>query len=86
MLVADHREVVILKGGEVTVSSITTGKSTLSSGNSTNVARCSLLLTARFMVQLLLAPQDYLFGQIMFLISLAISWIYSNSFLSSFDK
>lgn len=85
ILVGD-REVVILKGKEAAVRSITTGKFTLSFRSSTNIARCSLLLTAQFLVQLLLVPQGYLFGQIMFLISLAVSWIYSNSFLSSFDS
>jgi hypothetical protein len=83
MLVAD--EVVILKGREAAVRSVTTGKFTLFLSRK-NIARCSLLLTAQFLVQLLLVPQGYLFGQVMFLISLAVSWMYSNSFLSSFDS
>ncbi|EGO20227.1 hypothetical protein SERLADRAFT_452932 [Serpula lacrymans var. lacrymans S7.9] len=50
-----------------------------------NIGLCSLLLTVQFLAQLLLIPQGTLFGQIMFLTSLAFSWGY-NSWLSSLDK
>ncbi|KAI0715797.1 hypothetical protein C8T65DRAFT_738427 [Cerioporus squamosus] len=40
---------------------------------------------ARFLVQLLLIPQGQLFGQVMFVASLAVSWVY-NTCLSSLDK
>ncbi|KAH7922536.1 hypothetical protein BV22DRAFT_1037376 [Leucogyrophana mollusca] len=46
---------------------------------------CSLLLTLQLLFQLLLIPQGTLFGQIMFLSSLAVSWAY-NSFLASLEK
>ena len=46
---------------------------------------CSLVLLVQFLAQLLLVPQGTLFGQIMFLISLGVSWGY-NSYLSSLEK
>ncbi|TBU24899.1 hypothetical protein BD311DRAFT_629592, partial [Dichomitus squalens] len=46
---------------------------------------CALLLTVQFFVQLLLIPQGTLFGQIMFISTLALSWGY-NSYLSSVDR
>jgi len=39
----------------------------------------------QFVAQLLLIPQGSLFGQIMFVGSLGVSWLY-NSYLSSFDR
>ncbi|KAG1717467.1 uncharacterized protein EDB91DRAFT_1191027 [Suillus paluster] len=50
-----------------------------------NIGICSLLLTTQFIAQLLLIPQGTIFGQIMFVTSLAVSWAY-NSWLSSLDK
>lgn len=45
----------------------------------------AMLLTTQSIAQLFLIPISGLFGQIMFLSTLAISWIY-NAFLSSIDK
>ena len=45
---------------------------------------CLFLFTTQFILQLLLIPQGTLFGQIMFVISLSVSWTY-NYYLSSFD-
>ena len=45
----------------------------------------SFLLTVQFLAQLLLIPQGELFGQLMFVITLAFSWAY-NSYLSSLDR
>ncbi|KIK73783.1 hypothetical protein PAXRUDRAFT_177486, partial [Paxillus rubicundulus Ve08.2h10] len=50
-----------------------------------NIGWCSILLTIQFLAQLLLIPQGSLFGQIMFVSSLGVSWAY-NSWLSSLDK
>ncbi|KAH7904982.1 hypothetical protein BJ138DRAFT_1165629 [Hygrophoropsis aurantiaca] len=50
-----------------------------------NIGLCSLLLTLQFVAQLLLRPQGSLFGQLIFVASLAVSWMY-NSYLSSLDK
>ncbi|KAJ8585691.1 hypothetical protein M405DRAFT_397135 [Rhizopogon salebrosus TDB-379] len=49
------------------------------------IGLCSLLLVLQFVAQLLLIPQGTLFGQVMFLTSFAVSWIYTL-FLSSMDK
>ncbi|KAF4576881.1 hypothetical protein AB1N83_001846 [Pleurotus pulmonarius] len=45
----------------------------------------AISLTTQFIAQLFLIPLSGLFGQIMFLSTLAISWIY-NAYLSSIDK
>ena len=49
------------------------------------IGYCALLLTVQFFVQLLLIPQGTLFGQLMFIFTLALSWGY-NSYLSSLDR
>lgn len=49
------------------------------------IGLASVLLTAQFLLQLLLIPQGTLFGQMLFLITLAISWSY-NSYLASFER
>lgn len=46
---------------------------------------CALFLTFQFLAQLLIIPVGTIFGQLMFLVSLAASWIYS-AFLSSIDR
>ena len=53
--------------------------------NSLAIGLCSILLTAQFLVQLLLIPQGALFGQVMFVCTLAVSWGY-NTYLSSIDR
>ncbi|KAH7919111.1 hypothetical protein BV22DRAFT_1075609 [Leucogyrophana mollusca] len=80
--------VIILKGEEAAVNSVTRGRFSLrfaSEPTYQNIGLCSTLLTVQFVAQLLLIPQGTLFGQIMFVASLAVSWIY-NSYLSSLDK
>ncbi|KIJ69774.1 hypothetical protein HYDPIDRAFT_104395, partial [Hydnomerulius pinastri MD-312] len=49
------------------------------------IGMCSLLLVVQFLLQLLLIPQGTLFGQLMFVASLGVSWAY-NSYLSSLEK
>lgn len=83
-----RNDIVILKGAEKEVASIIKAKLVLDMGNGeefNTVGICSLLLLSQFLIQLLLVPQATLFGQIMFLSSLAVSWGY-NSFLSSLEK
>ncbi|KAG1806452.1 uncharacterized protein HD556DRAFT_1321853 [Suillus plorans] len=85
-----RNDIIILKGAEKQVASITKGKLVLDMGyihgeEFNAVGICSLLLLSQFLIQLLLVPQATLFGQIMFLSSLAVSWAY-NSFLSSLEK
>ncbi|CCM00117.1 uncharacterized protein FIBRA_02144 [Fibroporia radiculosa] len=80
--------IVILKGDENAVNSITRGRFSLrfkSEPAYNNIGLASMLLTIQFVAQLLLVPQATLFGQILFVISMAVSWGY-NSWLSSLDK
>ncbi|KAG2343631.1 hypothetical protein BDR05DRAFT_1059521 [Suillus weaverae] len=87
-LLLTPRDVVVLKGSEKDVNAITKGHFLLEMHGGPeyrSVGWCSLLLLAQFLLQLLLIPQATLFGQIMFLSSLAASWIY-NSFLSSLES
>ncbi|KAI0646759.1 hypothetical protein C8Q79DRAFT_956311 [Trametes meyenii] len=81
-------EIVVLKGPEGAITPITRGRFSLkftSEPEYHNIGACSVLLTAQFLTQLLLVPQGEIFGQIMFLCSLAVSWGY-NSYLSSLDR
>ncbi|KAI0747797.1 hypothetical protein C8Q80DRAFT_1168534 [Daedaleopsis nitida] len=81
-------EIVVLKGPEGAVNPITRGYFSLQYSSEPeyhNIGICSMLLTIQFLAQLLIVPQGEIFGQIMFLSSLAVSWCY-NSYLSSLDK
>ena len=87
-ILTSDKEIVLLKGAEGAVNSITRGRFSLNFSSEPqyrNIGWCSVLLTIQFIAQLLLIPQASLFGQIMFVASLAVSWIY-NSWLSSLDK
>ena len=87
ILNADGDHIVILKGPEGAVNCVTRGKFSLKyqcSDNFQRIGLCSLLLTVQFLAQLLLLPQGKKFGQIMFLVTLAVSWMY-NSYLASID-
>ncbi|KAI0822659.1 hypothetical protein BC628DRAFT_1388459 [Trametes gibbosa] len=87
VLIAEDK-IVVLKGAEGAVTPITRGRFSLkftSEPEYHNIGVCSMLLTAQFLAQLLLVPQGEIFGQIMFLCSLAVSWAY-NSYLSSLDR
>ncbi|KIK96068.1 hypothetical protein PAXRUDRAFT_32634 [Paxillus rubicundulus Ve08.2h10] len=87
MLLGDNA-VVVLKGAEKDVNAITKGKFLLEIvGHPTynRIGGCSLLLLVQFFLQLLVIPQGTLFGQVMFIASLGVSWVY-NSYLSSLEK
>ncbi|KAG8219019.1 hypothetical protein J3R82DRAFT_4775 [Butyriboletus roseoflavus] len=87
MLIGDNI-VIVVKGAEKDVNAITKGKFLLKIDGAptyNGVGLCSLLLLVQFLLQLLLIPQGTLFGQIMFLASLGVSWVY-NSYLSSLEK
>jgi len=87
-ILRSENEIVVLKGAEGAVNSITRGRFSLSFASEPqfkNIGWCSVLFTIQFIAQLLLVPQGSLFGQIMFAASLGVSWIY-NSWLSSLDK
>jgi len=81
-------EFALLQGEEGAVNSITIGKFSIefpSDFHHEYIGYCSILLTIQFIAQLFLVPQGSLFGQVMFISSLAVSWVY-NSCLSAFDK
>jgi hypothetical protein len=61
------------------------GKKTLGPEEHRKIGLCGLLLGMQSLLQVLLIPQGTLFGQIMFLSSFIISWVY-NLYLSSLDK
>ena len=88
-ILGSDKEIVVLKGAEGAVNSITRGGFYLSFASEPqykNIGWCSVLLTIQCMSQLLLlVPQGSLFGQIMFVTSLGVSWVYS-AWLSSLDK
>lgn len=87
-ILRSDKEIVLLIGAEGAVNSVTRGRFSLSFPSEPsykNIGWCSVLLTIQFIAQLLLVPQGSLFGQIMFVTSLGVSWIY-NSWLSSLDK
>ena len=71
--------VVILLGVEESVSLVSGVEFGLefAGGADRNVGLCSLLMITQFLAQLLLIPQGSLFGQIMFVASLAVSWMYN---------
>ena len=80
-------DIILLRGTESAVNSITRGKFTLrfSSEGQSNLEWCSFLFFIQSLTQLFLIPQASLFGQIIFLTSIAVSALY-NAWLSSLDK
>ena len=87
-IICSEKEVVLLRGKEGAVNSITRGKFGLrfkSAPNYHDIGWCSVLLMVQFLAQLLLIPQGTLFGQLMFIISIAVSWGH-NMWLSSLNK
>lgn len=96
-LLMEDDQFVILLGSRDAVNFVTKGQFTLRFPRWTknknedteriyrSVGRCSFLLLIQFLAQLLIIPQGTLFGQIMFLASMGVSWVY-NLYLSSVDK
>lgn len=87
-ILGNDRELVLLKGEERVVNAVTRGRMffRFRSKHACRMAEwCSILLIVQAIAQLILIPQSQLFGQLMFLISLAVSWSY-NVWLSSVDK
>ena len=86
-ILGSDKEIVLLKGTESAVNSITRGRFSLrflSEGHYNLIQWCSFLFFIQCITQLLLIPQASLFGQIMFLTSLGVSALY-NIWISS-DK
>jgi len=81
-------DIVILIGSEGPVGAVTRGAFSLQLAGEPRYHAIGLvagLLVVQFIVQLLLVPQGTLFGQVMFLTTFGVSWIY-NCYLSSIDK
>jgi hypothetical protein len=86
-------EIVILCGKEKDVNSVTRGRFSFKTQDSDpnyrpeyrSIGISAMLLMLQFLAQLLLIPQGTLFGQIVFLSTLAVSWVF-NSYLSSTDR
>ncbi|KAF5352962.1 hypothetical protein D9758_007960 [Tetrapyrgos nigripes] len=89
MTMEDHR--VIVLGREQEVFQVTRASiavefpSWVRRGDYWIVGACCLLLMLQLLVQLFLIPQATLFGQVLFLISFGVSWLY-NTYLSAIDK
>ncbi|KAI6042775.1 hypothetical protein EDC04DRAFT_2891620 [Pisolithus marmoratus] len=83
--------VVLLKGEEGAVNAVTRGKFSLlfkckDARRSVRLIRmCSVILVIQAIAQLILVPQSSPFGQLMFVVSVAVSWLY-NLWLWSIDK
>jgi hypothetical protein len=81
-------EILVLRGTESNVNAITKGKFHLNLIGSPKyhiIGICSMLYVLQLIAQLLLIPQGSLPGQIMFLASFAIAWVYNCS-LAAIDK
>ena len=87
--VLDGKEdMILLMGSERSVTTITKGNFYLyyaSEMEYHDIGCSAILLTTQFLLQLFIIPQGTLFGQIMFLSSLAVSWLY-NAYLASLDS
>ncbi|KAG6333976.1 hypothetical protein ID866_5112 [Astraeus odoratus] len=82
------KELILLKGEESIINTITRATFTLRFASEDAFRRaewCAYLLIAQAIIQLILIPQGSFFGQLMFVISLAFSWVY-NLWLSCFEK
>ncbi|KAI5985744.1 hypothetical protein EDD15DRAFT_1621722 [Pisolithus albus] len=87
-ILGSDQDLVLLKGNEYVVNAVTRGKFFFrfqSKYTCPMVEGCSILLIVQAIAQLIFVPQSQLFGQLMFVLSLAVSWIY-NIWLSSRDK
>ena len=87
-LLTTPEQVILLKGDEGAVNSVTRGRFALPLDNSPLfrfIGTCAILLMLQSVAQLLLVPQGSLFGQLMFIVSIVVSWLY-NLWLSSLDN
>ncbi|KAI6097543.1 hypothetical protein EDD16DRAFT_1482954 [Pisolithus croceorrhizus] len=83
--------VVLLKGKEGAVNAVTRGRFSLlfehedAHRSVRLIQMCSVILVIQAIAQLILIPQSSFFGQLMFVVSVAVSWLY-NLWLWSLDK
>ncbi|KAI6030098.1 hypothetical protein EDC04DRAFT_109690 [Pisolithus marmoratus] len=83
-----ERELVLLKGKENVVNAVTRGTfffSFRSKHACRTVQLCSFLLILQAIAQLICVPQSNFFGQLMFVVSIATSWMY-NLWFQFIDK
>lgn len=84
-ILVSGNEFVVLKGTTNAVNMVTRGIFILRFKNDHYIGWCSILLVFQVIIQLFIVPQAQLFGQIMFISSLGISWAY-NLWLASVDR
>ncbi|KAI0351736.1 hypothetical protein OH77DRAFT_1461470 [Trametes cingulata] len=87
-ILLDDEGIVVLRGQEGAVAAVTRGRFCLRYDGEprySSIGVASVGLTIQFLLQLLFIPQGTLFGQVMFVASLGISWLY-NAYLSALDK
>ncbi|KAF4605292.1 hypothetical protein EYR40_004076 [Pleurotus pulmonarius] len=91
-LLDDGDQFIVLKGGEKAVNYVVKGRIAVKYGKESGSQRgfhrigvSAVLLTTQFIGQLFIIPRSRLFGQIIFLSTLAVSWL-SNCSLSSINK
>ncbi|KAI0716348.1 hypothetical protein C8Q76DRAFT_617251 [Earliella scabrosa] len=88
IMFGDEGDVVLLIGKEDAVNITLGGNFGLTFAGAPRyhlIGLCAFLLTIQFLAQLLLIPLATLFGQMMFLVSLAASWAYTT-YLASIDR
>ncbi|OJT13499.1 hypothetical protein TRAPUB_9964 [Trametes pubescens] len=81
------KTLVVLMGQKDALNTITRGRFVLNYASRPeyhDMGVCSILLSLKLLAQLLVVPQGNLYGQLLFLGSLAVSWAH-NSYLSSTD-
>ncbi|KAI0807062.1 hypothetical protein C8Q74DRAFT_1225588 [Fomes fomentarius] len=81
-------EMVVLKGSESAVASVTRGRFTLRFKDESALKRVGWggkVLTFQCFAQLIFVPFGSFFGQLFFLFSMAVSWIY-NAYVASQEK
>ncbi len=84
----DSKKIILVLGKERIISTILHSGYRLEYSNDLKYQKigfCSILLLVQFLLQLFLIPQGILVGQILFLSTLAMSWI-CNGYLASFDR
>ncbi|OJT12322.1 hypothetical protein TRAPUB_11097 [Trametes pubescens] len=78
---------VVMKGPRGALDAITTGRLFLDYGRRPTyrgIGVCSVLFSLQLFVQLFVVPQGTLYGQLLFLATLVVSWVY-NRHLASLD-
>lgn len=84
----DGNDLVVMQGPDFMMNAIAYGKLGLTYLDERpyyhDLGVCAVLLSSQLLAQLLIVPQGKLIGQLLFLVSLAVSWVY-NSYISSSD-